>query len=127
MNENAFSMASIQGRTWFGVKLRFAISIDNYDFREFEDRVFIFSCSDISAALEHALGIGKSREHEYANADGNLVRHQLVEVVGLKTIFLDRGDKDEFEVYYEAIPADSSFVYHDSLEVKISEEIKKAL
>ena len=49
----------------------------------YDDSVVVFKARDFDDAFKRAVEIGKAREQEYLNADGQKVRWALVEVLNL--------------------------------------------
>ena len=71
---------------WFGAKLRFAIIVEQLGLRHYMDSVILFEAEDFENAFNQALRIGRAKEQEYRNGDGQLVRWRLVEVLSLDKI-----------------------------------------
>jgi Domain of unknown function (DUF4288) len=92
---------------WFSAKLRFELSRQGSGSREYEDRVYLFQCSDPDAALARAVEIGKLQEHEYRTEGGQERKWRFVDVLRVMMTFLDTPLDRGIEIYAEeSTPAD---------------------
>jgi hypothetical protein len=86
---------------WFSAKLRFVCLVESIGALEYMDSMYLLSASDFDSAFQRALSIGRSKEQEYLNGDGQRVRWRLARVMALDS--LPSGLQDGVEVYSERI------------------------
>jgi hypothetical protein len=65
------------------------------------DSVVMFRAVDFPDAFQHALSLGKAREEEYLNGDGERVRWRLTEIISIDQ--MPRANLDGVEVYSEPV------------------------
>jgi hypothetical protein len=87
--------------SWFSSKIRLVCLIEPKGAVRYQDSVLIFTAKDFEDALRRAVTLGKSKEEEYRNIEGQRVVWQLKEVISLDKI---PGESlDGAEVYSEPI------------------------
>jgi hypothetical protein len=95
--------AGADGAPWFSAKIRWACMIEGAGCDLFNDCVFLARAPNFDAALDRAMAIGRSREHEYLNGDGERVLWSFVEVLSLT--LLGAGELGEVvDVHTETVP-----------------------
>ncbi|MGE0424974.1 MAG: DUF4288 domain-containing protein [Reyranellaceae bacterium] len=88
---------------WFSLKLRWACMIEGLGCKLFNDCIFLVRATDFDTALERAVVIGRSEEHEYLNGEGERILWPFVEVLALTR--LGPGElRDVVDVHTEEMP-----------------------
>ena len=100
MSENWISDEA-RDALWFSAKLRFELTRECSDKREYEDRVYLFQCPNPEAVSARALQIGKQQEHQYKTEAGERLQWHFVEVLRVMMTFLDTPLDRGIEVYCE--------------------------
>jgi hypothetical protein len=83
---------------WYSVAVQRAVFVGDTGIQSLWDSVFLVRAPDRTSAHERALTLGKSKEEEYVNANGESIRLALVGVTSIDLI----GDEivDGTEVYF---------------------------
>ncbi len=100
MSENWISDEA-RDALWFAAKLRFELTHEGSDRREYEDRVYLYQCPDPEAASARAVEIGKQQEHEYRTEAGQQLKWRFVDVLRVMMTFLDTPLDRGIEIYSE--------------------------
>lgn len=88
---------------WFSLKIRWACMIEGLGCKLFNDCIFLVRAADFDSALHRAVAIGRSREHEYLNGEGERVLWPFVEVLAVTQ--LGAGELGAVvDVYIEEVP-----------------------
>ena len=88
---------------WFSLKIRWACMIEGLGCKLFNDCIFLVRARDFDAALDRAIVIGRSQEHEYLNGEGERVLWPFVEVLSLTR--MGPGELgDVVDVHTEEVP-----------------------
>jgi Domain of unknown function (DUF4288) len=104
MSENWISEEA-RDALWFSAKLRFELTREISQKREYEDRVYLFHCPNPESAATRAVDIGKQQEHEYKTDAGEQLKWRFVDVLKVMMTFLDTPLDRGIEVYSEKAPA----------------------
>lgn len=88
---------------WFSLKLRWACMIEGFGCRLFNDCISLVRAIDFDAARDRAVAIGRAREHEYLNGEGERIVWSFVEILSLTR--LGPGELgDVVDVHTEEVP-----------------------
>lgn len=88
---------------WFSLKIRWACMIEGFGCNLFNDCIFLVREVDFDTALQRAIVIGRSQEHEYLNGEGERVLWPFVEVLAVTQ--LGAGELGAVvDVYTEEVP-----------------------
>ena len=109
-----------ENTSWFSTNVRIVCLIEGEGAARYMDCVHLMRATDFEHAMTRALALGRTHESEYKNAERQLVRWRLQEVVSLDAI--PKEDLDGAEVYSEpkpleegsSIPFDTDFRPEDS-------------
>ena len=74
------------GDQWFSAKIRLACLVDPTGLVGYRDAIYIFQSYDFDDAFKRALGIGKSQETSYLNANQQPVKWKLKEIISLDVV-----------------------------------------
>jgi Domain of unknown function (DUF4288) len=100
---------------WYSARIRLVCLIEGEGATIYQDSVVVMRAADFREAFQRALEVGRGREEEYLNADGELVRWRLKAVFSLDVIQADQldgaevysepvelepGDRDPFDITY---------------------------
>ncbi len=105
----------MMSKLWFSSKIRLVCLVEPNGATRYQEFVFIFSAKDFEDAFRRVVELGKSKEEEYRNSEGQRVVWRLKEVISLDKI---PGESlDGAEVYSEptelasgeTIPFDTEF------------------
>jgi hypothetical protein len=87
---------------WWSAKVRVLCLVENSDPTDTclqDETVVVFRADDEASAFERALALGRERELEYLNGDGDRVRWRLARVLKLTRVNAD--DLDGAEIHSE--------------------------
>lgn len=89
--------------SWFSLKIRWACMIEGFGCNLFNDCIFLVRAIDFDGALDRAVAIGRQREHEYLNGDGERVLWRFTQVLAMT--LLGAGELgDVVDVHKEEVP-----------------------
>lgn len=69
------------GNLWFSAKIRWACLVDPLGLVGYRDSIYVFQSDDFEDAFQRALTIGKSQETCYLNADEQIVKWKVKEII----------------------------------------------
>jgi len=86
---------------WFSSKVRVVCLVEPEGAQRYMDSVYVFKADDFETAFQRAVDLGKEQEEEYLNAENQIVRWRLKEVISLDVI--NHTSLDGAEVYSEPV------------------------
>ena len=89
--------------SWFSAMVRFALIVDGQGAETYLRSLFVFRAPNWQEAKATAVQLGRQREDEYHNHDGDRVALRLVEIETLD--MLSKDELNGAEIYSEPIPA----------------------